>query len=153
MSSLELKIPPLALVIVVAAAMALLARWLPVLGFTVPARHFVVAALALPGAAVALLGVRAFVRARTTVDPRLPQESSRLVSSGVYRLSRNPMYLGFALLLAAWGLWLANAAALLGVPAFVRYLNRYQIGPEERALERRFGVDFERYRAQVRRWL
>ena len=153
MSSLELKIPPLLLVSAVAAAMALLARWLPALGFTLPAKPLMVAALAAAGAAIAVLGVRAFVRARTTVDPRVPHESSRLVRGGVYRASRNPMYLGMALLLAAWGLQLANLAALLGLPLFVLYMNRFQIGPEERGLRRKFGSDFDQYRAAVRRWL
>ena len=153
MSSLELKIPPLLLVSAVAAAMALLARWLPALGFTLPAKPLMVAALAAAGATLAVLGVRAFVRARTTVDPRLPHESSQLVRGGVYRVSRNPMYLGMALLLAAWGLQLANLAALLGLPLFVLYMNRFQIVPEERELARHFGAEFQAYRERVRRWL
>ena len=129
MSSLELKVPPLLLVGAVAAAMALLARWLPALDFTLTARPFAVATLAAAGAALAVLG------------------------GGVYRASRNPMYLGMALLLAAWGLQLANLAALLGLPLFVLYMNRFQIGPEERGLRQKFGSDFDQYRAAVRRWL
>lgn len=153
MSSLELKVPPLALVAAVAALMALLARWFPALDFTLPAKVVAVAALAAAGATFAALGVRAFVRARTTLDPRVPHESSRLVRSGVYRASRNPMYLGMLLLLAAWGLHLGNLAALLGLPAFVLYMNRFQIGPEERLLRQKFGPEFDQYRAAVRRWL
>ena len=130
MSSLELKVPPVVLLGAVAAAMALLARWLPALDFALPAKPFAVAALAGAGAAIAVLGVRAFVRARTTVDPRVPHKSSQLVRSGVYGASRNPMYLGMGLLLAAWGLQLANLAALLGPPLFVLYLNRFQIWAE-----------------------
>lgn len=153
MSSLELKVAPLLLVGAVAAAMALLARWLPALGFMLPARPLMVAALAAAGATLAVLGVRAFVRARTTVDPRVPHKASQLVRGGVYRASRNPMYLGMALLLAAWGLQLGNLAALLGLPAFVLYMNRFQIGPEERLLRRKFGPEFDDYCAAVRRWL
>ena len=63
------------------------------------------------------------------------------------------MYLGFALLLLAWGLFLENLAALLGVAAFVLYMNRFQIAPEERALEARFGAEYSRYCARVRRWI
>jgi protein-S-isoprenylcysteine O-methyltransferase Ste14 len=72
---------------------------------------------------------------------------------GVYRWTRNPMYLGMAVLLLAWGLWLANGAALAVISLFVAYLNRFQIAPEERALQARFGDEFTAYRARVRRWL
>ena len=153
MSSLELKVPPLLLVGAVAAAMALLARWLPALDFTLTARPFAVATLAAAGAALAVLGVRAFVRARTKLDPRVPHASPPLVRSGVPRPRVNPVSVAMALLLAAWGLQLANLAALLGLPLFVLYMNRFQIGPEERGLRQKFGSDFDQYRAAVRRWL
>lgn len=153
MSSLELKVPPLLLFGAVALVMALLARWLPAWDFTLPASSAAAAVLAAAGAGVAALGARAFVRARTTLDPRLPHKSSSLVRGGVYRASRNPMYLGMLLLLAAWGLQLGNLAALLGLPAFVLYMNRFQITPEERLLGEKFGLEFDQYRAAVRRWL
>jgi protein-S-isoprenylcysteine O-methyltransferase Ste14 len=76
-----------------------------------------------------------------------------MVTSGVYRHTRNPMYLGMLCLLGAWAAWLGNAAALLGLPAFVAYMNRFQIAPEERALAQRFGAAFDAYAARVRRWL
>lgn len=114
-------------------------------------------ALALPvlllGLVVCLAGVLSFRRARTTVNPLKPESASALVNSGIYRYTRNPMYLGFAMMLLAWALFLAWPAAGLGVVAFVLYLNRFQIGPEERALDRLFGEDFARYCAQVRRWI
>jgi protein-S-isoprenylcysteine O-methyltransferase Ste14 len=87
------------------------------------------------------------------VNPRKPHEASALVTSGPYRFSRNPMYLADVLLLAAWAAWLANAAALIGLPLFIVYLNRYQIELEERALQARFGAAYAAYRATVRRWL
>lgn len=153
MDRLELKIPPLALAAIVALAMWLAATVWPGLDFAMPARRLVAAGLAVAGAAIALLGVRAFARAHTTVDPRVPHKASRLVDSGIYQATRNPMYLGIALLLGAWALQLANGAALPGVAVFVLYMNRFQIGPEERMLQRKFGVDFERYCARVRRWI
>ncbi|MDR6576679.1 protein-S-isoprenylcysteine O-methyltransferase Ste14 [Pseudomonas extremaustralis] len=82
-----------------------------------------------------------------------PQQASALVEAGIYRYSRNPMYLGFAIILAAWALVLASPLTLLGVVAFVLYMNRFQITPEEWALEALFGESFARYRARVRRWL
>ena len=82
-----------------------------------------------------------------------PHESAKLVASGVYRWSRNPMYLGDLLILAGWALWLANVAAFIGLPLFVAYINRFQITLEERALEARFGAAYVEYRRSARRWI
>jgi protein-S-isoprenylcysteine O-methyltransferase Ste14 len=107
----------------------------------------------LVGVAIALAGVLSFRHARTTVNPLKPHAASALVSSGVYRYTRNPMYLGFAIALTAWSIFLAWPPALLSVLGFVIYMNRFQIGPEERALADLFGAQFTHYCGQVRRWL
>ncbi|MFP3361477.1 isoprenylcysteine carboxylmethyltransferase family protein, partial [Planococcus sp. SIMBA_143] len=74
------------------------------------------------------------------------------VVSGIYRFTRNPMYLGFLLALAGWGVWLASLPALLWLGVYILFINRYQIIPEERILEEKFGPSFIAYRKQVRRW-
>lgn len=105
------------------------------------------------GVAVALAGVASFRRASTTVNPTKPDSASSLVSSGVYRATRNPMYLGLLFVLAGWAVFLSSPAALIVATTFVAYLNRFQIAPEERALRSRFGAEFEAYRARVPRWI
>lgn len=110
-------------------------------------------ALAVAGALVALAGVREFARAHTTVNPLAPERASRLVTSGIFSRTRNPMYLGMLLVLAGWAVWLGSGSAWLGLPLFVVVLNALQIRPEERAMRQRFGDEFERYAAQVRRWI
>lgn len=105
------------------------------------------------GAAVCLAGVLSFRLAQTTVNPLKPETASALVSSGIYRHTRNPMYLGFAIALVAWSLYLASPVALLGVAGFVLYMNRFQIVPEEQALASLFREEFAAYRRRVRRWL
>lgn len=153
MKALELKIPPVVLVILFAVAMWRLAQWVPPLMQQVM-WHIVLAGIfAIGGIAVALAGVLAFRRAKTTVDPRVPQQSSSLVIRGIYRYSRNPMYVGFLLLLAALGCYLMNAAAFALLPLFVWYMNRFQIAPEERHLLQKFGADYQAYCEKVRRWL
>jgi len=102
---------------------------------------------------VGLAGVVAFRRARTTVNPLQPERASALVTGGIYRHTRNPMYLAVATMLLAWGLWLGNALGPLGAVLFVAWMDRLQIPPEERALAALFGEEFERYRRKVRRWL
>lgn len=153
MSFLELKIPPLLLVVIFALLMWLVAPLTSPL--PLPALYATVLALCLTltGIAVALAGVLAFRRAKTTVDPRVPQQSASLVIVGIYRYSRNPMYLGFLLLLAAFACYLQSWLALALLPVFVLYINQLQIKPEEYHLLQKFGSEYQVYSKQVRRWL
>jgi protein-S-isoprenylcysteine O-methyltransferase Ste14 len=105
------------------------------------------------GAAVAATAVRQFRRARTTVDPRAPAKATALVQSGIFGYSRNPMYLGMALVLCGWAVILGTAGPWLGVPLFVFLLTRVQIEPEEAVLSTLFGAEFTAYCARVGRWL
>jgi protein-S-isoprenylcysteine O-methyltransferase Ste14 len=150
---LENRVPPPIVGACIAALMYGAARLFSDLDFEMPWRLAVCALLFVVGAGLDLAGLVHFLRARTTVNPLEPAAATSLVTGGLYRFTRNPMYLGLALLLLAWGVFLANVAALLGVPAFVLYMNRFQIAPEERALEARFGAEYSRYCARVRRWI
>jgi protein-S-isoprenylcysteine O-methyltransferase Ste14 len=153
MRVLELKIPPLAVFLIAALAMWVLARLSPVTEFALPAAHLVVFGLMLVGGTIALAGVRAFHRKETSVDPMNPDKASSLVDAGIYRYTRNPMYLGLGLALLAWGVFLGNMASFAVLPAFVLYLTRFQIKPEERVLLDKFGPDYATYMNDVRRWL
>jgi protein-S-isoprenylcysteine O-methyltransferase Ste14 len=153
MHVLELKVPPVAIVLFMAALMWLVARTAPAFEFALPARVFLAVGLAVTGIVASLSGVVSFRRAKTTVNPMKPDSSSSLVSSGVYALTRNPMYLGFLLVLAGWAVFLSNVLGLLLLPVFVFYMNRFQIEPEEKALAILFGPAFIAYQSRVRRWL
>ena len=109
--------------------------------------------LALAGGLIALAGVWEFRRARTTVNPLAPRRATTLVQTGVFGLTRNPMYLGMLLVLIGWAAYLGNAASLLVLPLFVWLLNTLQVLPEERILHERFGEHFTRYAGRVRRWV
>lgn len=105
------------------------------------------------GAAVAVTGVIAFRRAQTTVDPIRPERATSLVATGIYRVTRNPMYLGFVLMLLGWVIALASLSGVLVTSAFFVYLDRVQIPPEEAALRARFGAVYDAYVSRVRRWV
>jgi len=153
MRALELKIPPLAVLMITAALMWLVSWMGPACGLTVPAGRTLALGLVMVGAGTSALGVVSFRRAGTTANPLKPGTAASLVVSGLYRRSRNPMYLGFLLVLAGWAIFLSNALAFIFLPVFILYLNRFQIRPEERALASVFGKEFDAYQSKVRRWL
>jgi protein-S-isoprenylcysteine O-methyltransferase Ste14 len=105
------------------------------------------------GLASGASGVMAFRRHRTTTNPIRIDAASSLVTGGVYRLTRNPMYLGLALLLSAWAAYLGTPWALLGPLGLVVFLTRFQIIPEERVMLGKFGAAYDAYRRRVRRWI
>lgn len=153
MQALELKVPPLVVALVVGLLMWLTARLLPAATFSFDVMTplaIVVAALA---AALGASGIVAFRQHDTTVLPMHPDKASTVVRDGIFRYTRNPMYLGLALLLAAWAIYLANIAALALLVPFVLYMTRFQIIPEERALLEKFGSDYADYAIRTRRWL
>lgn len=157
MRALELKVPPVAVAIIFATAMWLLSDFSPGLDVSLPlrpiTRPILTLILVLGGIGAALSGIVSFKRADTTVNPLKLEATSALVNSGIYRYTRNPMYLGFLIVLFGWAVFLANALAAIALPGFVLYMNRFQIIPEERALTARFGKAFSEYAEQVRRWL
>jgi protein-S-isoprenylcysteine O-methyltransferase Ste14 len=153
MTTLELKIPPPA----VALAIALL-MWLTSILFgyiPIPLNYRLGAALAVLviGQGISISGIVAFRRAKTTLNPLKPGNASALVTSGIYRFTRNPMYLGLLLTLLGWLAFIASPPALVFLFLYVVYINRFQIEPEERILSSLFGEDYEAYKTRVRRWV
>jgi len=153
MASLESKIPPPAVVVITGVLMWLVSRATPRLGFDLPEHAWLGAALGVVGFVTGATGVATFRKANTTVNPIKVHSASSLVTWGVYRLSRNPMYLGGLIMLIGWALFLLNAPAFVLLAVYVLYINRFQIVPEERALTSLFGSEYVAYQARVRRWL
>jgi len=94
-----------------------------------------------------------FSSAKTTGNPNKPEMAASLVTSGIYRISRNPMYVGLIFLLLAWATWLGSVFSLVIIVIFQQYMTRFQIIPEERALTKKFTGKYHDYFRQVRRWL
>ena len=153
MHTLELKIPPVVLMLLIALAMWYTYVVVPSVDLPFGARAIAALLLALVGTGISIAGVISFRQAKTTVNPTKPNSTSALVSTGIYGVTRNPMYLGFLLALLGWATFLSNAFALIGPVTFVLYMNRFQISPEERALSAIFGADFSSYKSRVPRWL
>lgn len=147
-----LKIPPALVTLVFAGCMYLLDRFLPVGEFDFFGREWLIWVLGFTAVGITLTALLQFLKARTTVNPTKPAKTGVLVTKGVYAYTRNPMYLAMLLLLLAWGLWLGNAFNTLLAALFVAYMNRFQIRPEEEALNLLFGKDYKAYCMEVRRW-
>ena len=153
MAKLELKVPPLIVVSIFALLIAASGHWLP--SANVPfASHRVFAVMfVLAGVAVALAGVVEFRRGKTTLNPLAPERATFVVTTGVYRFTRNPMYVGMAVALVGIAVWWVSVSGLLLVAAFCVYITQFQICPEERALLASFGEAYTGYMSRVRRWV
>lgn len=152
-SVLELKVPPPAITLIFGVLIWLTSSVAHFFNFTFIGSTQLAAGLILLGFIISLLGFVSLHRSKTTISPTTPNAASSLVIDGVYKFTRNPMYVGLLLALLGWSIFLSNAVAFAFVPIFVLYINRFQIIPEERALAAKFGADFVKYKASVRRWL
>ena len=150
---LDHKVPPPIVALLLGALMWGFARISPSIQIEPMLRIAGALALVVLGIAVALSGAIAFRRSKTTTNPLKPTAASSLVVGGVYRHTRNPMYLGVAIVLVGWAVYLAAPTPLLGPPIFILFITRFQIIPEELALTEIFGQQFIAYKNAVRRWL
>lgn len=149
---MKLKIPPVVVFLIFGILMYLLKRFLPVGYFDFFGRIYLMYTLLAFAGGIGFISLLQFFKSKTTVDPTRPSKASKLVTSGIYQFSRNPMYLGLLLMLLAWGLWLGNAFNVLLAAGFVFYMNTFQIIPEEEMLLQLFDKEYKQYCALVRRW-
>ncbi len=146
-----MNIPPIAQLAIFACLAVILASFLP--GLTIDVPIWLPVLVGLIGVLFLLPAVVSFAKQKTTVDPRTPEAATTLVTSGIYGITRNPMYVGMLLLLLALAAWLAAASSLLPTIAFLLSIDRGQIRREEESLRQNFGVAFETYANRVPRWL
>ena len=148
-----MRIPPLLLMMLIVVAMYFSAPFLPTITLYQTVSVYVAAIVLVLGFVIAVLAIWEFHRAKTTVDPIHVENTSQLVTSGVYSVSRSPMYVSFSLMLLAFVIYLRSPLLVSGVIFFVVYLNVFQIGAEENFMRGKFGADYEDYVRRVRRWI
>ena len=122
-------------------------------GFSFSLQQPIAIFLCLIGIGIDLLSVGLFHRAKTTVSPFSPDKTEKLVTTGIYHYTRNPMYLGLTIIMTGLAFWLGNWGAFLVIPIFIWYVTNLQIIPEEEVLLEKFGEEYGYYVLRVRRWI
>ncbi|MEX2604805.1 MAG: isoprenylcysteine carboxylmethyltransferase family protein [Gracilimonas sp.] len=150
---LKLKIPPVVVFLICCALMWAIHKLFPNSGLKLEFRMEILVSLIAVGGFFGIVSLYQFARKSTTVNPHKPQNTNRFVKSGVYKISRNPMYLALVLVLGAAVFYWGNPFTIVVLPLFVWYMNEFQIKPEEEVMEQKFGDKFVEYRKEVRRWL
>lgn len=150
---MKLKILPPLQALITVFLMWGLAQLAPFAHIFIPGKMIIVLFFLITGSLIDLSAIYVFIKAKTTVNPMKPNTTSTLVSNGIFRYSRNPMYLGMLLLLTAWAIWLGNIFNIVLLILFMLYITFFQIKPEEDALSKLFGDQFSQYCATTRRWL
>lgn len=130
---------------------SILAKWLPVITFSFP--FLLIITIALIGVIFLVLSLSSFYKHQTSINPASPERVSSLVTTGIFRLTRNPMYVGMLLILISSVLWFGAATSILVVIIFFISIDRYQIRREEKVLIDRFGKSYKDYVNRVPRWL
>lgn len=153
MAFLDNRIPPPLVVLASGAIAWAITELTPAFAISITGQAALGLLVAALGVAIAAAGILAFSKARTTVSPIDPGAATALVITGIYNYTRNPMYLGMAVMLLGWTIILGHPGGLVGAALFIAYIDRFQIQPEERALQALFGDAFTAYRARVRRWI
>lgn len=161
----ELKIPPVAVVIICVIMMILLSKikYFTLIHADISPNYAIQAIttsiavlIAFIGLSIGIMGLVSFSKAQTTANPIKIQAATTLVTKGfcnIYQLTRNPMYLGLLFILIGFGIFLANILSIISISFYIAYMTKFQIKPEERMLQKIFGNDFNTYQAKVRRWI
>lgn len=150
---MELKIPPPLYLLACFLLMWLLAAYAPASSWESEHLRFLGTTFMAIGVSFDVWSLVGFVKSKTTINPINPEKASQLVTDDLYRITRNPMYLGMALILVGWAIYLGGLSSFLLIPVFVYLLTKYQIIPEERILENLFGEEYLHYKSRVRRWI
>lgn len=150
---MRLCIPPVLQVIICVALAWIAGQTFPQLSISVPFGTIIAIMFAAVGLLLLFLALRLFSEKRTTIDPLRPERAENVITSGIYGMTRNPMYLGLLLIVVAAAVAVANPVSLLAPVLFVFAMNELQIKPEEQALSQKFGPSYTGYCERVRRWI
>ena len=150
---MRLKIPPGVQVLFFGGAMWVISKYTEIVSLDFKGINEFALFFLSGGVLMIGFGIAEFRKSKTTITPLHPDQASRFVTSGIYRFTRNPMYFGMLLILFSIWLYLQNLANSIVLPLYVWFIRKYQIIPEEEALHKLFGEEYQHYQDKVRRWI
>ena len=150
---MKLLIPPPILTLMSAILMLIISKYFNKANFSLNQHNQFALFFLIVALIIIFISIAKFIKIRTTISPLKPNKTSILVDSGIYKYTRNPMYLGLFLILFSLFLYLKNFLSFLVLPLFVIYITKNQILPEEKVLENLFGDQYKKYKNKVRRWI
>lgn len=150
---MALKIPPPVYAIFVAVLMWLLHNYLPITQLISEPWNKVGIVLIVFAVSLDIWSLILFLKQKTTPNPMRPENTSEIVSNGLYKISRNPMYVGLLTILTGFAIWMGSLMPFIMLPLFFWIITEMQIKPEEKYLEDKFGDTYLDYKSKVRRWL
>lgn len=150
---LQLKIPPPAYALAIGLLMTLLNRYFPIATWITSPWNKVGIAVIVIAVSMDLSSLFQFLKKHTTPNPFKPKNTTSLVTNGLYRYSRNPMYVGLLTVLIGYAIWLGSITPFLLLPLFYWLITTQQIIPEENILKEKFGQEYLDYKKRVKRWL
>jgi len=151
--NLELKVIPPVQLLISSALMVSLTILFPQYNFDLQLSLPITVLLILIASSIGILALYDFHKHQTTFHPHTPEKTSTVVDTGVFALSRNPMYISLVIILLALGIFLQNYSSFIIIPLFIWYITRFQIIPEERMLDKLFPDDYQAYCQKVKRWV
>ena len=146
-----IKIPPPILVLILTSLVYFSSTKLE--SIYLPYRQTVSVLILIIGIVVIISPVFDFIKSKTTVNPIKFQNVNRLVTTGIYRYSRNPMYLGMILIIISTTVYYLNLLSVFSPLIFYIWINKFQISREEIFLEGKFGNEYLKYKSKTRRWI
>ena len=146
-----IKIPPQILVIILTSLVYFSSTKLELI--YLPYRQIVSVIILIIGLIVIVSPVVDFIKSKTTVNPVKFKNVNRLVTTGIYRYSRNPMYLGMILIIISTTVYYLNFLSVFSPLIFYIWINKFQINREEIFLEDKFGSEYLKYKSKTRRWI
>lgn len=153
MKRLELLIPPPIVAVIIMIIQYGTYKLFPTCSFYWTGNRLVCTVLIIIGLSLGMVGIITFKKHFTTTNPSKPELSSLIGSSGIYKISRNPMYLGILFGLLGIGFYFENIISILASLLFLIYITQFQIKPEERILEKKFSENYQKYKHSTRRWI
>ncbi len=151
--NLELKVVPVVQVLICMLLITCSYYLLPTLNYSFKYSNTLSLVILVMAVFIVGIAIINFKQSKTTVNPTKPEQASKVVNTGIYHYSRNPMYLAMLLVLLAFCLYFENVVGFFTLPLFVWYIGKFQIIPEEKILTALFGKPYDEYVKSVRRWL